>query len=101
MRAFFEQGRNIGDVAVLTEIAARHGIPKLKTREAIGSDRLRQVVVTREAQVRNPGLLSAPGFLVNRRLLVVVAQPTDHIVNAFDRTMFGEGTDMLVSPAIH
>jgi predicted DsbA family dithiol-disulfide isomerase len=101
MRAFFEQGRNIGDLDVLTEIAARHGIAEQKAHEAFDSDPLRQVVITREAQVRNSGLLSAPGFLVNRRLLVVGAQPTDYIVNAFDRAMFGEGTDMLVSPAIH
>lgn len=101
MRAFFEQGRNIGDPDVLAEIAARHGIPELKAREAIGSDQLRQVVVTREARVRNSGMPAAPGFLVNRRLLVVGAQPTDYIVNAFDRAMFGASTDTLESPAIH
>ena len=44
---------------------------------------------------------AAPGFLMNRRLLVVGAQPIDNLVNAFDRAMFGEGTDALVSPALH
>ena len=101
MSAFFEQGRNIGEVDVLAEIAARHGVSAAKVREAVGSDQLRQVVVTREAQVRRSGLTAAPGFLVNRRLLVVGAQPTEHIVSAFDRAMFGEGTDALVSPALH
>ena len=101
MSAFFEQGRNIGDADVLAGIAARHGIPGAKVREAVGSDQLRQVVITREAQVRRSGLTAAPGFLVNRRLLVVGAQPTEHIVGAFDRAMFGEGTDTLVSPALH
>jgi predicted DsbA family dithiol-disulfide isomerase len=101
MSAFFEQGRNIGDIGVLTEIASRHGVPASKAREAVGSDQLRQVVVTREAQARSSGLTAAPGFLVNRRLLVLGAQPTEHIVNAFDRAMFGEGTDTLVSPALH
>jgi predicted DsbA family dithiol-disulfide isomerase len=57
--------------------------------------------VTREAQVRSSGLNAAPGFLLNRRLLVVGAQPTDSLVNAFDRAMFGEGTDALISPALH
>ena len=42
-----------------------------------------------------------PGFLINRRLLVMGAQDTDTIINAFDRAMFGEGTDSLVSPALH
>ena len=101
MSTFFEEGTNIGERGVLIELAGRHGISPEETRRALGSDQIRQVVVTREAQVRSSGLSSAPGFLVNRRLLVVGAQPTDNIVNAFDRAMFGEGTDSLVSPALH
>ena len=101
MSSFFEQGRNIGEQRVLIDIAGRHGISAEETRKAIGSDQMRQLVVTREAQVRSSGLTAAPGFLVNRRLLVVGAQPTDNIVNAFDRAMFGEGTDSLLSPALH
>jgi len=101
MSAFFEEGRNIGERSVLVELAQRHAIPAEETRTALGSDKARQAVVTREAQVRGSGLSTAPGFLINRRLLVVGAQPTDNIVNAFDRAMFGEGTDALVSPALH
>ena len=101
MSAFFEDGRNIGELDTLIEIAERQGIAAKETREAVGSDRTRQTVVTREAQVRSSGLVGAPGFLVNRRLLVVGAQSTDNMVNAFDRAMFGEGTDSLISPALH
>ncbi|MCG8370836.1 MAG: DsbA family oxidoreductase [Proteobacteria bacterium] len=101
LSSFFEKGRNIGEHDELIEIAARHGIGAGTVRKAIGSDAVRQMVVTREAQVRSSGLSTAPGFLINRRLLVVGAQPTDNIVNAFDRAMFGEGGDAPVSPALH
>ena len=101
MSAFFEEGRNIGARGILIDIAGRHGVAAAETREAIGSDKARQVVVTREAQVRSSGLMAAPGFLINRRLLVVGAQSTESMVTAFDRAMFGEGTDSLVSPALH
>ncbi len=101
MSAFFLDGRNIGEQGVLIDIAEAHGISAKETRKAIDSDQLRQLVITREAQVRSSGLAAAPGFLVNRRLLVVGAQPTENIVNAFDRAMFGEGTDLLESPALH
>lgn len=101
MSAFFEDGRNIGELGILIDIAERHGITATETREAAGSDTIRQAVVTREAQVRSSGLVGAPGFLVNRRLLVVGAQSTDNMVNAFDRAMFGEGSDSLISPALH
>jgi predicted DsbA family dithiol-disulfide isomerase len=101
MAAFFEEGQNIGERGVLIDIAGRHGMTASETCEAIGSDQVRQVVVQREAQVRSSGLMTAPGFLLNRRLLVVGAQPTESLVTAFDRAMFGEGTDSLVSPALH
>ena len=101
MSAFFEHGRNIGDHEELIEIARPHGISSDETIKAIASERIRQLVLTREGQVRASGLSSAPGFLLNRRLLVVGAQSTENIVNAFDRAMFGEGTDALESPALH
>ena len=101
MSAFFEQGLNIGERDVVVDIARRHGIRGRDTRKALANDQLRQAAVVREAQVRSSGLNAAPGFLLNRRLLVVGAQPTDNLVNAFDRAMFGEGTDSLVSPALH
>lgn len=101
MAAFFEDGLNIGEVGILIDIAGRHGVSAAGIRDAVGSDRLRQIVATREAQVRSSGLAAAPGFLINRRLLVVGAQPTDSLVNAFDRAMFGEGTDAFESPALH
>jgi predicted DsbA family dithiol-disulfide isomerase len=101
MSAFFEEGRNIGERGVLIDIAEPHGMSAQETSKAVSSDQLRQMVISRESQVRASGLLGAPGFLINRRLLVVGAQPTDSIVNAFDRAMFGEGTDALVSPALN
>ena len=99
--AFFEEGRNIGERGVLTDIARMHGISARDVKRAAESDRIKQTVLTREGQVRSSGLAGVPGFLVNRRLLIVGAQNTDNIVNAFDRAMFGEGTDSLLSPALH
>ena len=101
MSAFFEEGRNIGERNVLIDIAHGVGMSARDTRKALGSDQARQAVMAQEAQVRASGLNAAPGFLMNRRLLVVGAQPIDNLVNAFDRAMFGEGTDALVSPALH
>ncbi len=99
--AFFEEGRNIGVRDELVDIAGNHGIDADEVVKAIESDPVRQIVLTREAQVRSSGLAGVPGFLMNRRLLLVGAQETDTIINAFDRAMFGEGTDELPSPALH
>ncbi len=101
MSAFFEEGRNIGDTRELMAIAGTHGISADDASKAIDSDQTKQRVLTREGRARASGLAGVPGFLVNRRLLVVGAQSADNIVNAFDQAMFGEGTDSLGSPALH
>ncbi len=101
MTAFFTDGRNIGDEDALIEIVGRHGLSADDVVKALDDDRIRQLVLMREAQVRSSGMAGVPGILVNRRLLMVGAQDTETIINAFDRAMFGEGMDSLVSPALH
>lgn len=101
LSAYFEQGRNIGDRKELVDIAGNHDISADAANEAIESEEIRQLVLAREKQVRGSGIAGVPGFLLNRRLLVVGAQSTETFVNAFDQAMFGEGTDALISPALH
>ena len=101
LSAFFEKGRNIGDRNELIDIAESHGLSAEDVSAAADSDELRQIVLSREAQARGSGLVGVPGYLVNRRLLVVGAQSTDTMIKAFDQAMFGAGTDSLVSPALH
>lgn len=101
MSAFFERGEDIGNTDVLVEQAGTEGIRADDVVRIIGDDASRQIVATREGQVRASGIHGVPGFLLNRRLLIVGAQDADAMVNAFDRAMFGEGTDLLISPALH
>jgi predicted DsbA family dithiol-disulfide isomerase len=101
MAAFFEHGEDIGDSEVLVRIAARHGISGEAVLRVFDDETAKQLIMTREGQVRSSGFAGAPGFLLNRRLLMIGAQDADNMVNAFDRAMFGEGTDELVSPALH
>lgn len=98
---FFEHGLDISDPDVLVRIARPHGLSREQVLAALADDKARQFVQSREAQVRASGLSSVPGFLINRRLLVVGAQSTETLVNAFDHAMFGDGNDSLVSPALH
>lgn len=101
LKAFFERGENIGDLEILSELAGRHGLDANAVAGVVEDDTARQVVQSREAQVRASGIGGVPGFLLNRRLLVIGAQEKDALVSAFDRAMFGEGNDAIVSPALH
>lgn len=101
MSAFFEHGRDIGDRDVLIDIAAMHGLSEEAVIRVIEDRGIREAVLHREKQVRDSGIGGVPGFLLNRRLLVVGAQDTDSLINAFDRAMFGEGDEEVASPALH
>ena len=101
LMAFFRRGEDIGDREILIELGARHGLLADDIDRVMDEDSSRQIVLSREAQVRSSGIAGVPGFLLNRRLLVIGAQDEDTLVNAFDRAMFGEGNDAIISPALH
>jgi predicted DsbA family dithiol-disulfide isomerase len=101
MKAYFERGEDIGNMEILVELAGRHGLNSRDVEKIIDDESAKQVVLSREAQVRSSGIAGVPGYLLNRRLLVIGAQETDALVSAFDRAMFGEGNDSIVSPALH
>jgi predicted DsbA family dithiol-disulfide isomerase len=101
MTAFFRRGEDIGNPEILVELGGRHGLLPDDIDRVMEDGSARQIVLSREAQVRSSGIVGVPGFLLNRRLLVIGAQDTDALVNAFDRAMFGEGNDAIVSPALH
>lgn len=101
MTAYFERGEDIGNKEILIELGERRGLAARDAEKIIDDEAAKQLVLSREAQVRSSGIAGVPGYLLNRRLLVIGAQDTDALVNAFDRAMFGEGNDSIVSPALH
>lgn len=101
LRGFFESGLDIGDRDVLSELAIRHGLEYKDVSKALDNDLSRRTVLSQEALVRQHGVTGVPNFLVNRRLFLVGAQNTATLVNAFDRAMFGEISESLISPTVH
>lgn len=101
MRAFFERGENIGSPDMLVEIGGWHGLDADSVMRTFADDTSKQIVRAREAQMRASGLSGVPGFLLNRRLLVVGAQPADMLIGAFDQAMFGDADDDLQPARLH
>jgi predicted DsbA family dithiol-disulfide isomerase len=101
LRGFFENGLDIADRDVLIDIGGGSGLSPLEINKALDNDLSRRVVLSQEAHVRQSGVTGVPDFLVNKRLFAVGAQSTENLVNIFDRAMFGEESDLPVSPIIH
>ena len=80
--AYFFEGRNIGDHAVLADIAARQGMEPdtVLSRLAGGEDR-RDVAEEIDA-ARRIGVSGVPTFIIGNRYAVVGAQPAEEILRA-------------------
>lgn len=75
-RAYFEEARDVGDAAVLAEIAARAGVPGWPRQESE-----KQVAVLEES-LRGLGISAVPTFIFGRKLGVSGAHPPDALVAA-------------------
>ena len=101
LSSFFEEGLDIADRDVLVELGGNHGLSRGSVVRALEDDRGRSQVLEKEAEVRRGGVTGVPNFLVNDRLFVVGAQPTEVLVDAFDRAMFGDESELPLSGSLH
>jgi predicted DsbA family dithiol-disulfide isomerase len=75
-RAYFEEGRDIGDAAVLVEIARRNGVAGWPDRADA------QGVAALEDTMRGFGISGVPTFLFARKFGVSGAQPPQSLAQA-------------------
>lgn len=84
LRAYFTEGRDIGDSEVLVEIAAEEGLDPKSVRESLDDPRLHQEIAQLEARARQQGIQGVPAFVFNRRHLVSGAQEPSVFVQVLD-----------------
>ena len=83
-RAYFVEGRDIGDRAVLSELAASAGLdPALITR-LLESGADADDIAARDADMRARGLNGVPAFIIGRKYVVQGAQPAETWIKIID-----------------
>ena len=83
-RAYFVDGRNIGDPDVLVDIAAKVGLPAHAAREVIEQRTYKQVIDEHWAKSREYGVTGVPTFVIGT-LGVVGAQPYEALEDLVKR----------------
>ena len=63
-RAFFEEGKDIGNQDVLLDIAEQAGLDRERTREALESGRYREYVLNDEQLAYELGLSGVPALVI-------------------------------------
>jgi predicted DsbA family dithiol-disulfide isomerase len=73
--AYFTDGKNVSDHAVLSELAVGVGLDAEEARAVLGSDRYAAEVRESQAKYRQLGIQSVPSMIINGQYLVTGSQP--------------------------
>ena len=84
MDAYWAEGGDIGDPDVLRELAAELGLPADEVEEVLAGDRFGDVVRESTRRAVSIGANAVPAFLLDRRLLVLGAQPEATFLRALE-----------------
>ncbi|HLP25296.1 MAG TPA: DsbA family protein, partial [Acidobacteriota bacterium] len=76
-RAYFLEGRDIGDAAVLAELAASHGLRAEQVQVLLANESLRQRVRELAEGMTAQGITGVPFFIFNQKLALSGAQPAE------------------------
>jgi predicted DsbA family dithiol-disulfide isomerase len=83
-RAYFLEGRDIGDHAVLTDTAAAVGMDREEVARRLATDEDRTAVQLEIASAQQMGVTGVPTFIMLGRYALVGAQPAEEILRAIE-----------------
>ena len=85
MNAYWEQSRDIGDPDELRAIAAQVGIEPARVEAALVDRAYGEAVDASTAMAHQAGINAVPAFVVDRRVLVLGAQPHEALEAAIEQ----------------
>jgi predicted DsbA family dithiol-disulfide isomerase len=77
MRAYWVEGRDIGDLETLADIAGENGMDRAATLRLLQSDADADDLLARDQDARQKGVNAVPTFLIAQQYVVSGAQPPD------------------------
>ena len=83
MDAYWSEGQDLGDVEVLRALAAELELPVDEVEEVLTGERYRDRIDGSTREAVSIGANAVPAFLLDRRLLVLGAQPEQVFEQAF------------------
>jgi predicted DsbA family dithiol-disulfide isomerase len=83
LKAYWEEGKDVSDIAILGEVAAKAGVDVAGMEAAIAADRFGDYLDARRAEAEELGINGIPAHVIADRYLVMGAQPYD----LFERVM--------------
>jgi predicted DsbA family dithiol-disulfide isomerase len=85
LKAYWQDGRDIGDIETLVQIAVEQGFEAQAARDELSNDELRETVIGLEEHARKVGVTGVPFFIVDGKLAVSGAQTPDVWAEVFQK----------------
>lgn len=82
-RAFFTQGRDIGDRSVLADVGAEAGLDRAEVERFLAGDEGSAEVRDEERKAREIGVESVPTFIIGGKIAITGAQSPEVFLEAF------------------
>jgi len=83
-RAYFVEGRNIGDAATLTEIGVEAGLDRAEVEHFIRSTEAVEETLAEDLSARRIGITAVPCFIFEKKYVVSGAQEPEFFFPLFD-----------------
>ncbi len=94
MRAYFQEGRDIGDRDVLADIADSAGLDAAVIGKLLDSPADRDDIIARDTAARDMGISAVPTFIVAGKHAVPGAQSTEVWLRVIDEILSQDPADM-------
>ena len=85
-KAYFEEGRDIGDPAVLIEDANQAGMDATLVADLLAKDADRELIEQEDALAHRMGISGVPTFIFANKYLISGAHDADKLVRVIDKT---------------
>ena len=85
-KAYFVDGKFIGDVEVLAAIAADCGLDADATRSILTERATLDQIAAQDANMRQQGITGVPFFIFNQKVALSGAQPPDVLLDAMEKS---------------
>jgi predicted DsbA family dithiol-disulfide isomerase len=90
MHAYWSEGKDLGDDDVLFDLAAEAGLEREEAAEVVAEQRYVDRVVASARDANGLGINAIPAFVLDRRLLVLGAQPEEVFEQAVGQLELGD-----------
>ncbi len=92
-KAYFSEGLDVSDQAVLLDVAASVGLDKNMAQEVLSEGQYKQLVQEQEAKYKSMGIQSVPAFIINNEYLLSGGQPVAAFKQALQEIMAAPKAD--------